>query len=40
MRIIGKPCLCENTIWCLDPGVRIRYGSGSSQIPAERLNKI
>jgi len=34
MRIIGKPRLCENCIWCLDPGVwiRIRYGSGSSRI--------
>jgi len=34
MRIIGKPHLCENSIWCLDPGVRIRirYGSGSGRI--------
>ena len=31
MHIIGKPRLCENSIWCLDPRVRIRirYGSGS-----------
>jgi len=32
MRIIGKPRLCENSIWCLDPGVWIRYGSGSGRI--------
>jgi len=34
MRIIGKPRLCENSIWCLDPRVwiRIRYGSGSGRI--------
>ena len=31
MHTIGKPRLCENSIWCLDPRVRIRirYGSGS-----------
>jgi len=33
MRIIGKPRLCENSTWCLDPGVRIQiwYGSGRIQ---------
>jgi len=34
MRIIGKPRLCENPIWCLDRRIQIwiRYGSGSGRI--------
>jgi len=37
MRTIGKPRLCENSIWCLDPGVRIRIRPDSELLDPIRI---